>query len=256
MKISDVTGIFKSLTTRAKLRKLQRTCRSQGQQPVHFLHIGKTGGTAIRHVLKSFTRVNCYVIELHPHRVRLQDIPRGDHVVFFLRDPVSRYISAFYSRKRKGQPRFVRPWSTNEAIAFREFETPNSLAIALSSEEITVRKKAIHAMNRIRHVNDRYWDWFKNESYFLSRRDDIFFIGLQETLSNDFDRLKTKLGIPRDVKLPDDDIDSHRNQPHLDKTLDEQSITNIKEWYQVDYDFIHVCKALIKREEKLATFDT
>ncbi len=89
MKTSDVSRLFDSLTSRAKLRKMERTCRSRGQQPVHFLHIGKTGRTAIKRALGSFTTVGHYVIELHPYHIRLQYIPRGDHVVVFLREESS-----------------------------------------------------------------------------------------------------------------------------------------------------------------------
>jgi len=42
-------------------------------------------------------------------------------------------------------------------------------------------------MRSIFHVKDSYWKWFDNEQYYHSRLCDIFFIGFQENLSEDFD---------------------------------------------------------------------
>ena len=71
--------------------------------PVHFLHIGKTGGTAIKAALKAYPPA--VTLHVHPHRFALADVPRGERVFFFVRDPLSRFVSAFHSRKRRGLPR-------------------------------------------------------------------------------------------------------------------------------------------------------
>jgi hypothetical protein len=49
---------------------------------VHFLHIGKTGGMAIRHALKPYRETARYKIKRHGHRQTLQDIPQGEGVIF------------------------------------------------------------------------------------------------------------------------------------------------------------------------------
>src|SRR6056297_3418392 len=71
------------------------------KKPVHFLHIRKAGGTAIKEALKDIA-VKQNVI-LHPHKTRLKDIPEGEKVFFFLRNPVSRFVSGFNSRLREGE---------------------------------------------------------------------------------------------------------------------------------------------------------
>lgn len=213
---------------------------------VHFIHVSRTGGTAVKVTFQNHRETKNYVLEFHNHRVKLKDIPTGEKIVFFVRDPVTRFVSGFYTRWRCGRPRNNTPWSPNEEKAFRQFDTPNKLAVALSSEDANERESAIKAMKNIRHVNSSFWDWFENESYFLSRREDIFFFGFQENLQEDFERLKSKLGTPETVILPTDGIQTHRTPPGLDTTLVEEAVTNIKAWYARDYDFILLCKKLSK----------
>ena len=48
------------------------------KQKVNFLHIGKTGGSAIKSVLGSNLKTSKYIIELHKHNVTIKDIPIGE----------------------------------------------------------------------------------------------------------------------------------------------------------------------------------
>lgn len=200
---------------------------------VHFLHIGKTGGTAIKFALKPFTH-----IFLHSHNTKLSDIPTGHKVAFFVRDPVSRFVSAFFSRRRMGLPRIHIPWSDNERIAFENFATPNNLAESLTDP--SKKNFAMQAMRSIGHIRTHFWDWFGCADYLENRRNDILFVGAQENLSEDFERLKTILNIPS-ASLPTDDINTHKN-PIYDKHLSELSIINLRRWYDQDYQFIDICK--------------
>jgi len=177
-------------------------------------------------------------------QVRLRDIPKGESVFFFLRDPVGRFISGFYSRQRQGKPRYHSPWNNEERIAFSIFNTPNELALAISSEDPVERRHARDAMQSIRHVNSSYLDWFENEGYFRSRLDDIFFIGMQERLTEDFETLKLKLRLPAEAVLPNDDISAHKNPASLDVRLTTEALDNLASWYARDYEFFRQCKAL------------
>jgi hypothetical protein len=214
---------------------------------VHFLHIGKTGGTAIKYVLERQQNTKQYSFVLHSHETTLRDVPKGEYVIFFLRDPITRFTSAFYSRQRQGQPRYFSPWSTEEESAFQRFDTPNKLAGALSSDDQGQRSAAAGAMQSIEHVRTSYWKWFENEPYFRSRLSDIFFIGFQETLDSDFESLRLKLGLGCGLNLPVDDIEAHKNPGHLDRSLDEVALRNLREWYAADYEFLSLCKGLAER---------
>jgi hypothetical protein len=216
--------------------------RLQNRQIAHLLHIGKTGGTATKRALKGYERAGEYELVLHEHECTLENVPIGEKVIFFVRDPISRFISGFYGRQRQDRPRHNAPWSPEEEIAFRRFNTPNELALALSSDDQERREAAVHAIKSIDHLKCPHWTWFKNERYFASRRSDILLIGFQQTLAEDFALLKRILNLPEDVNLPEDDVAAHRNPKQLDKCLDQQATRNLKIWYARDYQFIGLCE--------------
>jgi hypothetical protein len=226
--------VLRKISYRLRLRRN----RSQGKV---ILHIGKTGGTALKEVLGSVPSEH-YGIELHEHDFRLRDVPNGDKAVFFVRDPVSRFVSGFNSRKRQSQPRNFYPWSPEEMKAFKRFETPNELATALSSKERCRRIAAVRAMKSINHVNSCYWNWFESPTYFLSRLSDILLIGHQETMESDFTLLKRALNLPKSLELPKDPIRAHRGPAGLDVNLDTDALRNLEHWYASDYEFLELCK--------------
>jgi len=228
-------------------KRINRLRRLRGKlvdkEIIHFIHIGKTGGSAIKYVLMNYKSTpNCEIF-FYGHAVGLMNIKRGDRVIFFLRDPIKRFVSAFYGRQREDKPRYYSPWSDEEKRAFKIFKTPNELALALSSNDEKLKQEAIRAMRGIAHIKNSYWDWFCNENYMLSRKRDIYFIGFQESLSSDFEKLKVKLNLPDEAKLPTDNINAHKNPQNVDKRLDAKAIENLKEWYKRDYEFIEFCKA-------------
>jgi len=215
-----------------------------GRTPiVHFLHIGKTGGTAVKHALRDSLALTRCTLLLHGHNVKLMDVPEGEKAAFFLRDPVSRFCSGFYSRKRRGRPRFDLPWSPGEEVAFGRFPTPDALGTALSSKDAGVRQSARDAMRSIGHLKRSYWEWFGDAEYFQSRQSDLFFIGFQETLNDDFRSLLGKIGLPDDLQLPTDDIETHRTPADCDRRLSDEAVKNLTEWYAVDYQLLESCRA-------------
>lgn len=228
--------------------------RLQGKEIVHLLHIGKTGGTAIKEALISHQDTPSYRIELHGHRFRLRDVPEGDRVIFFLRDPISRFRSAFYSRQRMGLPRYYFPWTKGERRAFAAFPTANDLALGLSSPDQVCRNEAIRAMQKIGHLRWSLMYWFESEEYFLSRLNAVMMVGFQRQLEKDFERLKDLLGLPGVVRLPTDDLSAHR-APARDLLLSGAAISNLRAWYSRDYAFIDLCrkKGLTEQTQQMTT---
>lgn len=216
---------------------------------VNFLHIGKTGGTAIRvgmggHVRrKSDVRTEKYRIIFHRHNVTLEDIPKGQKVFFFVRDPVSRFVSGFYSRKRKGKPRIYSDWSEQEKNAFDRFKTPNELAVSLTSKNKSDKLSALRAMDSIQHIRNKYSKWYISKDYFIDRLDDIIMVGRTEHLDFYFSQLKKILKLPENAHLPSDPVKSHSNPYYkLDTALEEKAKRNIISWYVEDYEFLNLCK--------------
>lgn len=224
------------------LEQIEKDRNDVKKTVVHFLHIGKTGGTSIKETLKNHLNVKEYLIRLHNHNFKLSDVPSGEKAFFFLRHPLQRFVSSFYSRQRQGMPRYMRPWSYREAIAFNLFSTANQLAEALGSDNINYRNNAVEAMQNIQHVKNSFFDWIETEEYFEKRSGDIILIGFQENLISDFNKLKKKLGLPTELILPDDDIKAHRNPAIVDKYLSSSAKSNLANWYQKDIHFYHMCK--------------
>lgn len=217
--------------------------KRKNRKIVHFIHIGKTGGTAIKSVIKNYKSTKGFDIFIHGHEFKFKDALPGEYVFFVLRDPVDRFISGFYSRKRQGQPRTFWPYSKAEERAFGVFETPNELGLALSSTDSILRSKAQDAMKGIGHVNTSFWDWFENKEYLKNRLSDILFVGEQENLNKGFEELKRILGLPVYLKLPDSDVKAHRNPVKSDKRLDAVALQNLKKWYEKDYEFLSFLKS-------------
>ena len=245
-----------------KLRRLFRRLKKSiqrvvlkalGKKHIHFLHIGKTGGTAVKHAISEAGTVTAdYKVELHPHHVKLRDIKEGEGLIFFLRDPIKRYTSGYYSRQRQGKPRYFWPWNEDEKLVFETFTTPGELALGLASEDPEKKRIAELGMRSIEHVKDSFWDWFGDEASFRSRANDLFFIGFQESLNEDFAALKDKLGLPSSASLPNDKVKAHRNPESANTRLSDEAQRILRDWYREDYRFIEICREMIAKDPSLS----
>ena len=215
--------------------------------PLHVLHIGKTGGTALKHVLMGHQDSSHYQLLFRGHDVTLGDVPAGERFMFLIRDPLTRFVSAFNGRLREDRPRYDYPWRDEERVAFATFKTPDELAVALSSDDPELRAQAEAAMHGIGHVNTPYTFWFPSEQAFGRRLDDVFFIGLQDKLDDDFEVLKRKLGLGADVHLPRDENVAHKTPAGFESQLSETGRANLERWYAFDVAFVQLCRELAPR---------
>jgi hypothetical protein len=215
--------------------------------PLNVLHIGKTGGTALKHVLAEHEAGSRYQLLFRGHDVTLPDVPKGERFMFLIRDPLSRFVSAFNGRLREDRPRYHYPWREEERIAFAIFKTPDQLAVALSSADDEERAQAERAMHGIGHVNTPYTFWFPDEAAFRARLDDVFFIGLQDRLDEDFELLKEKLGLPEEASLPRDETVAHKTPVGFQSQLSDVGRANLERWYARDVGFVQLCRELAPR---------
>lgn len=214
-------------------------------EQVHVLHIRKTGGTAIAEALRPVAKL--YRIILHDHGTKLSDIPAASKVVFFVRHPVPRFVSGFYSRFRRGLPRHFYDWTENEKWAFSRFRTANDLAEALTSANPQVASNAREAMRSVRHINSSYREWFGGTTELDNRLGSILLVGVQEKLRSDFEYLKKQLGLPDGLSLPADDVLAHRTPPEFDRQLSPLAERNLLGWYADDVRFYEHCLQLRAR---------
>lgn len=211
---------------------------------VHLIHIRKTGGTAVKHAIREIdetpeTRFGR--LYMHPHRIKLRDLPHDDPVFFFLRDPVARFVSGFYSRLRKGQPRHFKEWSPLERAAFTVFDSPQGLAAALASRHHSDHAAAIRAMDSIRHVRRHMTEWFGGVHTLKKNLQRVLYVARQETLAADWERIKDLLDLPRDLSLPGSPLEAHRGDPSDDRRLDARARKALHRWYAADYRLVKLC---------------
>jgi hypothetical protein len=208
------------------------------------LHVGKTGGTSLNQVLLEYESSARLRPVFGGHQLRVADVPVGEAFMFVLRDPLSRFVSAFNSRLREGRPRYHYPWREDERVAFGEFKTPAALAAALSSRNPWQRRRAKRAMTAIGHVNTHYSYWFGAVPEFRRRLADVFFIAFQERLDDDFELLRVKLGLPDGVRLPQDATVAHRAPAGFATELGSVGRANLSRWYAEDLAFVELCRSL------------
>jgi hypothetical protein len=206
--------------------------------------MGKTGGTALKHALLEHLDESRHRLLLHGHDVTLAHVPRGEPFMFILRDPISRFVSAFNSRLRAGRPRYSYPWRDEERLAFATFDSPDRLATALSSEDGAERASAERAMRGIAHLDTPYRHWFGDPQSFRRRLSDVFFIAFQERLDGDFELLKQKLGLPPHARLPSDLVAGHRSPLSSACPLGRVARWNLERWYEADLAFVELCREL------------
>jgi hypothetical protein len=223
-------------------------------KPVHFLHVAKTGGTAIKAALapsKLLKRVSTptHTLYLRDHEIRLSDIPEGQSVIFGVRDPARRFVSGFYSRLRGGRKgRNID--DPRERAVFEQFKTPRDLARDLYSEDAARREAAQNAVNAILHTRVKLADWLGSPAELERRRNDILFVYQQEGLDQDFATLSRILSLSQ-AALPTDDVAAHRLKGDWDTSLDDLARENLRKWYASDYEIIAACKRLFTPDGRM-----
>jgi hypothetical protein len=200
---------------------------------LHLLHISKTGGTAMKSVLRRSSAEN-YRVLLHPHGTTLADVPLGEQVTFVVRDPVARFVSGFNSRLRKGGLAHSHPWSPGEQATFERFSTANDLALALGSSDEHESAAARSAVQAITHLRRPQIAWIGNVETLRARQRDVLLVGRQWALDEDFARLAELIGLPVRV-LPTDQAESHSTPPGLTTTLSQEAAAIVRRLYAEDY---------------------
>jgi hypothetical protein len=237
----NVTGSFKLLPERG-LTVWGRLLKHVGlrAETIHFLHLGKNAGTEIARYIDALNTERGPVrIKKHGHNTFLRHLPATDRYFFSVRDPISRFQSGFYSRKRKGQPRIYSEWSAYERVAFDTFEHANDLAEALfRSDELGAA--AFGAMKSIRHTAQNQVDWFYGCGNLFKVRPPVAVIR-HGHFAADVMTLQRKLGVERPVLLPSDRVASHQNDYREIPELSELAARNLRTWYAQDFEFYRQC---------------
>lgn len=204
------------------------------QPTAHFLHIGKAGGTAIKFALKDYVNAGFYTISITHGHVALTNFPKGEPFFFNLRNPITRFTSAFYSRKLKPAT-----WNEVESELFARFRTPNELVEALCEQD-PLAQRGMRGVAHLRPISIM----FGGLEELKRRTQDVLMVSMQESLQTDFDILREKLGLPQQCTLPTHPINAHMCPENVDRSLTERSVDFLTECYRVDFELIEYCKTL------------
>jgi hypothetical protein len=204
--------------------------------PIHVLHIGKTGGTALKAALAPFAAEGRFV--LHGHATRCRDCPPGSRIFFVVRHPVDRFVSAFNSRLRRGRPRFDYPWSLRQAIVFTLFRSPCALAEGLGSRNPLLRLAAGLSMRAIGHLRRRLSYWIDAGEL---ERNPRLIVGTVQTLDCDLRRLLAIAGIHETAELPTDPVEAHVTPPQFERKLSAKAVRNLTRYFRSDIILYEAC---------------
>ncbi len=229
-----------------QLLQLKRP-QSCSRRKVHFLHVGKCGGTAIKDLAVRINALpNSPRILAHGHSKKLADLPSDATYFFSVRHPVSRFVSAFSMRKLKEQPRLYREWTAGEREAFDRFPEANDLAESLFSPSDAGRA-AFAAMQSIGHMSFQH-GWFKVRDILYARPP--LCVLRQEKLADDVAHLLRLLGVDQEFRLTADSTRAHRNDYSRTPPLSAKAIENLSAWYAVDIEYYRLIDAWIEEAQR------
>ncbi|CUJ18663.1 sulfotransferase family 2 domain-containing protein [Cognatishimia activa] len=221
---------------------------SPDPKQIFFLHIGKCAGTQIGDVIKKINETKGNVLHKCFHDDALKDIPVEADYFFSIREPISRFYSGFYSRKRKGQPRMFFEWTEHEAFAFQEFEHANDLAESLF-EDSHIGSKAMQAITSIRHTAQNQIDWFFMCGGIFDVRPPLAIIR-QENFASDLSKFLERAGLTElqnEFDFSKGKKKAHANDYSATPPLSDKAKTNLQHWYSQDIEFYRVCERWIEK---------
>lgn len=214
-------------------------------EEIAFIHIGKNAGSQVKQIAPKLIKQG-FRIKAYKHNLKLHQLPKDSKYFFSIRNPSSRFVSGFYSRKRKGRPKFNIDWSPHEKIAFQDFEHANYLAENLfSNNELGISARL--AIKSITHTGAHQFDYFHKAAYFAIQPP--ITIVRQEYFERDMQRFLDILGINIKIEslLTFDKIKSHQNDYAEAPPLSELALHNLKKWYIQDYMFYEMCEEWLKQ---------
>ena len=216
---------------------------------ITFIHIGKTGGSTIQTLLnlKQYHLTNNYNL--------------NNKFIIWIRNPIARFVSAFnmsyvnvnfknyikstseleyksviLGRRIKNflskEQNYIFSKRYDELINY--FQKANNLAEALSSNNKNIRQKAEELMNypNIGHIY-RGIGWYLHNGKFVRKYNNkIIFVGKQETMDEDLERLGTLLN----KEIVDDKSRINNYSTKKSKYLSPLAVKNIIRFYK-DTDY-------------------
>ncbi len=207
------------------------------------LHIGKTGGTSLDTLIRKLKAEDAGLrISKLSHSWKLRAVARkrpNTQIGFVVRDPASRFVSAFNSRLRSGRPAHDFEWKTEEAIVYAFFPTANELAEALCSEDERLKSAAQFAMKNIAHLRQGYEHHLGGIDVLESLKDRIYCVCDLNDLNDRLYDFFAPLG------LDESKIRSQFEHMHRDKDaspLSDLALRNLRAVWATEFEIYEYCR--------------
>ena len=231
------------------------TKRHRRRPKLAFLHVGKTGGSAIRAAIdQSKALTGKRLVKVFNHRRKLAEFLDGHAgmaIGFVVREPVSRYVSAFNSRLRGGREG-THEWRPEEREVFSRFPAANDLAEGLSSADEATQTAALEAMRVLNHMKRNLTFHFESVDLLERMKKRIVFIGHLPTLTEDFEMFRAIAGLAPQASLPSSETKAHRAPASQSTKLSPLGEENVRRHFQTDYPIYEWC--LKHRADLVAAF--
>ncbi|MDP2293309.1 MAG: sulfotransferase family 2 domain-containing protein [Actinomycetota bacterium] len=229
----------------AQRRGRQRATRVEPVDPDFvFFHLGKTGGGSVRQFLRPIRTRWAGV----GHDGTLDGIATrwpGTPIVFFVRDPVTRFVSGFNNFRRGvvHKPLGKVP-SQIELIAYTVFPTANHLAEALTSDDERMRSTAEWAMGSLGFLANHLTHNLDSPATVDRHLAQIALIGLFEEFADSVEAMRSALHLPDSLRLPEDESRAHRGLSHVPSGLSPAGRAAVAHWYRDDIAIYEHCCAI------------
>ena len=180
-----------------------RAQQSQGRSAATaFLHIPKTGGSAIGNYLNTLSNQGHVTPLKFSHAWTLGAIASrfpDTMVSFMLRDPLERTVSAFNSRLRQGRPRHNNNWRHGEAISFSMFPGVEEFLRACTRDDDYSISAVTFAFKNITHLYHGYAFYFESPEFVRNNAHRLGPIGDLDNSLEYWKELSRVCGVPEEV---------------------------------------------------------
>ena len=229
---------------------------------IAYLHIGKCAGTTLYQYFKDKPEID--IEYLHMKRIELSE-SKDYEFIFFIRHPISRFVSAFNHTKRiveldtsnldinhlnhenSYSPKRIQRKMMRGGIAFskkydqlvKHFQSAEELATSLFCDDAKQRRKAQKLMGLPNEHLFKSIGWYLHNGELVNQFcENIKFVGCVETISKDLQAASSLF----DLNVNPDQIIKKRTGLDGDRIqLSKTAIQNLQLWYRdTDYRAIHM----------------
>lgn len=229
----------------ARARRRRKRESSEPDNPAFvFFHLGKTGGGSVRQLLRPI-RSQWAGVGHHGTLDEIHERWPEAPIVFFVRDPVTRFVSGFNNFRRAVVHKSTGKLPSRiELVAYTLFATANDLAEGLVSDDEHTRSAAEWAINSMGFLSNHLTNNLQSAATVDRHRPHLALIGLFERFDVSISAMRTALDLPTSLQLPSDEATAHRGLSHLPNRLSPVGHAAVSHWYRADIELYTHCRTI------------